>query len=166
MATRLQVVPYQPRLLLAQILDMSSWVETGAKKGISQKGKDERGKPILRRYKINVLEYNDNSDPTVAPWAVPRSTTSGTGAFRGPHPIYTKGSFVYVVENENGDYEIVCAAPNVQPQIRQRSKLGEASTGHQDPPSGATPTTALNPGGATRGSEQAHPLDRDWETNT
>ena len=68
MATRLQVVPYQPRLLLAQILDMSSWVETGAKKGISQKGKDERGKPILRRYKINVLEYNDNSDPTAAPW--------------------------------------------------------------------------------------------------
>ena len=144
MATRLQVVPYQPRLLLAQILDMSSWVETGAKKGISQKGKDERGKPILRRYKINVLEYNDNSDPTVAPWAVPRSTTSGTGAFRGPYPIYTKGSFVYVVENENGDYEIVCAAPNVQPQIRQRSKLGEASTGHEGSPSGQT--------------------DRDWET--
>ena len=69
MATRLQVVPYQPRLLLAQILDMSSWVETGEfKKGIKLKGKDERGKPILRRYKINVLEYNDNSDPTAAPW--------------------------------------------------------------------------------------------------
>ena len=39
---------------------------------------------------------------------VPRSTTSGTGAFKGTYPIYTKGSFVYVVENENGDYEIVC----------------------------------------------------------
>ena len=152
----LRVVPYQPRLQLAQILDMSSWVATGVKKGISQKGKDERGKPILRRYKINVLEYNDNSDPTAAPWAVPRSTTSGTGAFRGPHPIYTKGSFVYVVENENGDYEIVCAAPNVQPQIRQQFKLGESSTGHEDNPSGQTPTTGLNPGGATRGSEQSH----------
>ena len=44
----------------------------------------------------------------------------------------------------------------MQPQIRQRSKLGEASTGHQDPPSGATPTTGLNPGGTTRGSEQDH----------
>ena len=95
----LRVVPYQPRLLLAQILDVGSYDKTGAKKGISRQGQEGQGIK-LRRYKITVLEYHDNSDPAFAPWAVPRSTTSGTGAFKGPYPIYTKGSFVYVVDND------------------------------------------------------------------
>jgi len=153
---RLEVVPYQPRLLLAQILDAGSYIKTGSKKGISQQGQEEQGNK-LRRYKITVLEYSDNSDPLQAPWAIPRSTTSGTGAFKGPYPVYTKGSFVYVVEDENGDYEIVACAPNVSPEIRQQFKLGEASSGHDER---ITPTKGLTPDGRSRVSEQFS-LDKD-----
>ena len=53
----------------------------------------------------------------------------------------------------------MCAAPNVQPQIRQRSQLGSRLLAGHDPPSRTTPTTGLNPG-RVRGSEQFS-LDND-----
>ena len=148
---RLDVVPFRERIY-AQVVDRTSRDATvRTQKGF---GDVELTQTVYERYKIWIpSQMDDNVSVEQLPWARKKTVNSGLGGFQSFEPIIQTGSFVTIIEDDNGDWVIDEVLPNVVCDgISSELVLGKASSGF---PSSyyqglkRVPTTYQTPDGAS-----------------